>query len=379
MTTPHYIALAIALSMAFSAYCQDTSVPEYGKMYRLAAPSLAITPDARGAGMGDLGVATSADSHSIYHNLSKLPFNDKVWGVSANYTPWMSQVTKDMSIAYLDGFYRWGIKLPQAVSGSFRYFNIGSVKAFPAGGKDPVEIRPNEWALDAGYALKYHKYWSSGVTLRVMHADMKYSGESHTPTSTSVMVDLSTTFRIPLRINERDMNLQTGLSLRNLGSRISFDGGKSHMYLPASLNFGVGAMGKISEDLDIEIALELNRLLVPTVPSPLSEEYDEKLKELENISAAKGWVSSWNDSMGGFSDELKEFSVGIGAEATYDNFLSGRLGYRYKDASVGFGSGIYLGIGVLFRQYNLDISYYTGGGRDNPLNNTTRFSVSANF
>ena len=41
-----------------------------------AVPFLGITPDARAGGMGDAGVATSADANSIHWNPAKLVFID---------------------------------------------------------------------------------------------------------------------------------------------------------------------------------------------------------------------------------------------------------------------------------------------------------------
>ena len=43
-----------------------------------------IAPDARGAGMGDVGVATEADVNSQYWNPAKYPFNISRAGVSLN-------------------------------------------------------------------------------------------------------------------------------------------------------------------------------------------------------------------------------------------------------------------------------------------------------
>lgn len=39
-----------------------------------AVPFLRISPDIRGAGMGDVGIATTADANSGYANIAKIPF-----------------------------------------------------------------------------------------------------------------------------------------------------------------------------------------------------------------------------------------------------------------------------------------------------------------
>ena len=50
-------------------------------------PSLSIAPDARAAGMGDIGVATEADFNSQYWNPAKYAYMYSKGGITANYTP----------------------------------------------------------------------------------------------------------------------------------------------------------------------------------------------------------------------------------------------------------------------------------------------------
>ena len=57
-----------------------------------------IAPDARAAGMGDVGVATDPDVNSQYWNPAKYPFCISRAGVSLNYTPWLRQLVSDMSV-----------------------------------------------------------------------------------------------------------------------------------------------------------------------------------------------------------------------------------------------------------------------------------------
>ena len=54
-----------------------------------AVISQTIAPDARAAGMGDVGVATDPDVNSQYWNLAKYPFCISRAGVALNYTPWL--------------------------------------------------------------------------------------------------------------------------------------------------------------------------------------------------------------------------------------------------------------------------------------------------
>ena len=58
-------------------------------------PFLLITPDARAAGMGDLGVASSADAYSQQWNPAKYVFTDSNSGFGISYTPYLSQLVEN--------------------------------------------------------------------------------------------------------------------------------------------------------------------------------------------------------------------------------------------------------------------------------------------
>ena len=68
-----------------------------------AVVSQTIAPDARGASMGDVGVATDPDVNSQYWNPAKYPFCISRAGIALNYTPWLRQLVNDIDLAYLAG------------------------------------------------------------------------------------------------------------------------------------------------------------------------------------------------------------------------------------------------------------------------------------
>ena len=57
---------------------------------------LRISPDARAGGLGDQGVATSADAFSQFWNASKFPFSRNTSSAAVSYTPWMGKLTNDV-------------------------------------------------------------------------------------------------------------------------------------------------------------------------------------------------------------------------------------------------------------------------------------------
>ena len=117
-----------------------------------AVTSQTIAPDARSAGMGDVGVATDPDAASQFWNPAKYPFCISRAGVALNYTPWLRQLVSDMDLAYLSGYYRIGDY--SAVSGSLRYFSLGEGMLSSGQGEQyDMTINPYEMSLDVAYSI----------------------------------------------------------------------------------------------------------------------------------------------------------------------------------------------------------------------------------
>src|SRR3712207_6639090 len=131
--------------------------------------SQTIAPDARSAGLGDVGAATEADVNSQYWNPAKYPFTISRAGVSLNYTPWLRQLVSDIDLAYLSGYYRIGDY--SAVSGSLRYFSLGEVYTnWEDAGDNSLTINPYEMSVDVGYSLMLSEKFSIGAALRWIYS-----------------------------------------------------------------------------------------------------------------------------------------------------------------------------------------------------------------
>ncbi len=141
-----------------------------------AVPFLKISPDARASGMGDVGVATSADVNAGYWNIGKVVFNEKKGGVVGGYSPWLRDIAEDMYLASLAGYYKWDEE--QAVTASLRYFNLGNVNFTDDIGNFFQSFRPREWALDVGYSRRLSERSGIGVALRYIHSSLSNQGAS---------------------------------------------------------------------------------------------------------------------------------------------------------------------------------------------------------
>src|SRR6187399_602574 len=120
------ITVSLALSLGISIQSLKAQNPEKINVVTTAVPFLRISPDARAGGMGELSVATSADAASSYFNLGKVPFNELNAGVNVTYTPWLKNLVNDVYLASVAAFYKFDEL--QAISGSLRYFSLGSIQ-----------------------------------------------------------------------------------------------------------------------------------------------------------------------------------------------------------------------------------------------------------
>ncbi|NQV02253.1 MAG: PorV/PorQ family protein, partial [Bacteroidia bacterium] len=120
-----------------------------------AVPFLMIAPDARGGGMGNVGVSTTPDAYSLYWNPAKYAFIEKDFGAGIGYVPWLRGLVNDIGLASVSGYKRFGDK--QAIALSLKFFSMGEVMFTNDVGQELGAVKPNEWAIDAIYARKFSR------------------------------------------------------------------------------------------------------------------------------------------------------------------------------------------------------------------------------
>ncbi|MEY4602755.1 MAG: hypothetical protein RIT43_47, partial [Bacteroidota bacterium] len=135
-----------------------------------ALPFMAITPDSRAGGMGDAGTALSGDANSIYWNTSLLNFAKDKSEISLSYTPWLRQLTNDMHLSYLSGFYKLDER--NAIAGAVRFFSLGEITFTDAAGNVIRDDKPSEFELTAGYAFRLSERLSVGVNGKFAYSNL---------------------------------------------------------------------------------------------------------------------------------------------------------------------------------------------------------------
>lgn len=339
--------------------------------------SQTIAPDARSAGMGDVGVATDPDVVSQYWNPAKYPFTISRAGVALNYTPWLRELVNDMDLAYLAGYYRIGDY--SAVSASLRYFSLGEV--FLGTSDDAMTINPYEMSLDVAYSLMLSETFSIGAAVRWIYSDLTYDYTSDTAPGSAFAADLACYYQNYINLGQRECQLGLGLNISNIGSKISFGGDNNAEFIPTNMRLGASLMIPIDEYNRFTIAADANKLLVPTYPKQedgeSTEDYQERVqKDYYDVSSISGIFKSFGDAPGGFKEELQEVQWSVGGEYVYHDKFALRAGYHHESANKSNRKYFTVGAGFKMSVFSLDAGYVIATAKSNPLDQTLRFSLS---
>lgn len=339
--------------------------------------SQTIAPDARSAGMGDVGVATDPDVVSQYWNPAKYPFTISRAGVALNYTPWLRELVNDMDLAYLAGYYRIGDY--SAVSASLRYFSLGEV--FLGTNDDAMTINPYEMSLDVAYSLMLSETFSIGAAVRWIYSDLTYDYTSDTAPGSAFAADLACYYQNYINLGQRECQLGLGLNISNIGSKISFGGDNNSEFIPTNMRLGASLMIPIDEYNRFTISADANKLLVPTYPKQedgeSTEDYQERVqKNYYDVSSISGIFKSFGDAPGGLKEELQEVQWSVGGEYVYHDKFALRAGYHHESANKGNRKYFTVGAGFKMSVFSLDAGYVIATAKSNPLDQTLRFSLS---
>ena len=344
-----------------------------------SVPSLHISPGARAAGMGDVGVSSTPDVNSQYYNPSKYALLSSKAGVSFTYTPWLAKLVNDIKLMELTGYYKIGSENNQALSASLRFFSLGTIRTFDDLARSLGEAHPNEFALDFGYSLQITSDYSMGVVLRYIRSDQNTaSSTGENRAGNAFAADIAGYLTKYFVAGDSEPLWTFGFNISNIGTKISY-GGNQSMFIPTNLRVGTGILYPFDDYNALSLNIEANKLLVPTPPikDPTKpDEYARKIEEYQKTSSIAGIFKSFGDAPGGFKEELQEINLGIGAEYSYNNRFFLRAGYQYQHPNKGNLQYFTAGAGFKMSVFSLDAPYLISAVPSNPLDQTLRFSLS---
>ncbi len=364
-----------------------------------AVPIIAISPDSRSGGMGDVGVATDPDAASLYWNPAKLAFlEDGTNTLSLSYTPWLNKLVNDINLAYVS--YVFKIAENQGMGFALRYFSLGTINFRDEGNNNLGDYKPYEFTLNGAYALKLNEQMGLAVGLRYIYSNLTAGvtvAGAETKAGQSFAADLGYYYK------SRETNLEggmkqsvsAGINISNVGGKISYGNDADADFIPTNLRVGAGYHLKFDEYNRMSFYADFNKLLVPTPPvregdqgfqGDVNKNGDPNDGSIlagqdDNVSAFQGIFQSFSDAPGGGKEELEEIVINLGVEFWYDDRFALRGGYQYEDLEKGGRQYFTMGIGLKMNVFGVDFAYLIPASATvkSPLENTLRFSLNFDF
>lgn len=370
------IALLLMSFLAFATTIKADGEKDKFNPVSTAVNSLKIGPDARAGGLGDIGAATDPDVNSQAWNPAKYPFCISRAGIAVNYTPWLRKIVNDIELAYVAGYMRLGDYT--AISSSLRYFSLGEVDA-----GENMSIKPYEMAFDIGVSRMLSENFSAAIALRYIRSDLSGNYSDDKKPGNAFAADIAMYYNKYVVMGSRECQLGLGLNISNIGSKMKF-GDENTYFIPTNLRLGVNYLIPINEYNKIAFGLDLNKLLVPTMPrqkdDESGEDYQQRLqKDYFDMSPITGIFKSFGDAPGGFSEELKEIQWSFGVEYTYNDKFILRAGYHDEDKDKGNRKYFTVGAGFRMNVFSIDAGYVLSTAASNPLDQTLRVSLAFDF
>jgi hypothetical protein len=339
-------------------------------------PFLTIAPDSRSGAMGDVGVATKPDVYSQHWNAAKYAFIDGKAGVGISYSPWLRNLVPDINIAYLTGFYR--IDNKQVASASLLYSSLGVVPFTNEFGDHERDFKPNELGFDLGYSRIFAENFSGGIAFRFIYSNLtggSYSGNEATQPGISFAADISGYYHRDVSMFSKDGELAFGLNFSNIGSKMSYSDGQTSDFIPMNMRIGGSGTIELDEFNKLSLAIDFNKLLVPTPPVYNNDGEIVDGKD-PDVSVPIAIFQSFYDAPDGFKEEIREITSSIGLEYWYNNQFALRAGYFHENASKGNRKYFTAGAGFKFKGFTIDFSYLMPTVSNHPLARTLRFSLA---
>ncbi|WP_188562040.1 type IX secretion system outer membrane channel protein PorV [Hymenobacter frigidus] len=375
--------LAGSLAVAATAQAQNT---QNQGVITTAVPILTLSPDARSSALGEAGVATSPDANSGYFNPGKLGFVQYKYAASASYSPWLRNITDDMSLSYLSGYGKIGQR--SALGASLMYFDLGTIDYRNGNNIAQGTFSPREYAFSVSYGQQLTDNFGVGISARYIRSNLvgTVNGNDARP-GNAAAVDLGAYYSKDATIGTGLYNLAFGASILNIGNKITYNDVENPSFLPTTLKLGTAITREIDQYNKITLVFDASKLLVP---SPYYEagvltndpRIVAKNREIANKSIVSAILGSFGDAPGGFKEELKEINLSTGLEYNYNDLLYARGGYFYENRDKGDRQYLSLGLGLRYQVFGVDGTYLVPTGsnsQNNPLAQTIRVSLHFNL
>ena len=408
-----FFLLTIGLSFFTFAQAPNGTAAELSNDLQLntittSLPFMAITPDSRAGGMGDAGTALSPSSTSIYWNTSILSFAKQKSEISMSYTPWLRQLTNDISLSYLSAYYK--INKTHTVGGSLRYFSLGEITFTDAQGYVLRDDKPSEFELTGAYAFRLAKRFSIGINGKFAYSNLTggipVAGVNTKPGIVGA-TDLSFTYlNDEAKLGKIKGVYTFAITLNNIGNKVAYSELSRRDFIPMNMKIGNSFTVQNNSYNKLTFSVDVQRLLVPTPAKyDLVDGQNTLISGKPNdIGVIAGILQSFSDAPGTvledengkyiqnedgtyaiakwsrLKEELSEINIAAGVEWWYNDVFALRSGIFYESKNKGNRQFLNLGASLKYNAFAIDFSYLASlNGRQSPLANTLRFTLRFNI
>lgn len=362
----------IILCLSLLAFSQNAILPEF--------EILELNNNARIGAIGEIGVVSS----SFYKNigLSQNPAlifrNQKGAGISLSHNPspiLRSRLLGD-ELLNLNAYYSPNNKHSFGFKFTLNHFDKyigGDVNGLP------IEIKiPDGNFYQFSYSLLLNKGLYVGVGIKYIRStwhNMKYNSldDPSLKAFQTVAFDMGISYTKRYRISRNSIfNIDIGGSIINLGPKVPRGPDSYKNFMPTKLRLGCLFNPELYLSdklrLNLDIAFQLDKYLVPTPPNYFyNEDGEQEISEgyEYNISVFRALYQSFYDAPGGFAEEKQEIHRHIGGEIRLNHsdkyYIAIRTGYvdepKYRQYTTrGIGIGV-LGFTLDYRQIKVHELY----------------------
>lgn len=400
-----YFSVLLSCFVGFNYFAQDETGVDDLQLNTIttAVPFLQITPDSRSGALGDAGTALSPSSSSFFWNTSMLAFAEKSNEIAISYSPWLQNLANDINLSHISGYVQ--LNNNNAVGGSLRYFSLGEIIFTDEIGSETMRHTPTEMELLGGYAYRLNENYSLGINGKFIFSDLTRGlvvpGAGQTKPGMAGAADLSFTYRNDeVQLAEGGGALALSATLNNVGNKISYTELDNRDFLPTNLKLGSGLTFKFDKFNSLTWITDFSKLLVPTSPV-----YNFSNPEIiaagmnPDVGVVVGMLQSFYDAPGALlrdgnnnpienedgtyqvksgsvlREELSEIMIATGLEYWYSDIFAARMGYFHENINKGARQHFTFGVGIEYNMIGFDFSYLTSIQRNNPLQNTLRFTL----
>lgn len=373
------IYLVAGLMVCLVCWYQNGFAQQDNRVVQSGAAFLMLSADARNSGVAEAGTGLDVDANSLYINPAKITFGEQI-SISASYTPWMKQLSKDSHLGYLSAYRKLNDR--EAIGLSVKYLDLGSISFRDDAGALIDQYKASEFSIDASYARKFGETFGMALMARYLRSDIgngTYNNFELNPTD-AFAADISIYSNRELQSGRYTRSFSWGVNLSNIGTKLKYSDNQTS-FLPMNLRIGAGYNFYATPESRLTLLLDINKLMVPTPPRYKKDAEGNFTTEIEkgkdpNRSVTSALFTSLFDAPGGFKEELSEFTIAGGLEFSYYNRFFIRTGYFYEDPEKGNRQHLAAGLGFNINPIRVDVSYVFPTADRYVLRNSMRFTLS---